>query len=73
MITCLKVEKVRYAVRTVKSLITVSSVPYALNGNVGLRYANPTYMAADKLKQLAGLVDGVFQLMPSGKHMVGGD
>jgi len=30
-------------------------------------------MAADKLKQLAGLVDEVFQLMPSGKHMVGRD
>ena len=28
---------------------------------------------ADKLKQLAGLVDEVFQLMPSGKHMVGRD
>lgn len=28
---------------------------------------------ADKLKQLAGLVDDVFQLMPSGKHMVGRD
>lgn len=36
-----------------------------------VRYANPTYMAADKFKQLAGLVDEVFQLMPSGKHMVG--
>jgi DDE superfamily endonuclease len=29
--------------------------------------------AADKLKELAGLVDDVFQLMPSGKHMVGRD
>ena len=28
---------------------------------------------ADKLKQLAGLVDDVFHLMPSGKHMVGRD
>jgi len=28
---------------------------------------------ADKLKELAGLVDDVFQLMPSGKHMVGRD
>ena len=28
---------------------------------------------ADKLKQLAGLVDNVFQLMPSGKHMSGRD
>jgi hypothetical protein len=28
---------------------------------------------ADKLKQLAGLVGDVFQLMPSGKHMVGRD
>ena len=28
---------------------------------------------ADKLKQLAGLVDDVFQLMPSGKHRVGRD
>jgi len=28
---------------------------------------------ADKLKQLAVLVDDVFQLMPSGKHMVGRD
>lgn len=26
---------------------------------------------ADKLKELAGLVDDVFQLMPSGKHRVG--
>ena len=26
---------------------------------------------ADKLKELAGLIDDVFQLMPSGKHMVG--
>jgi len=35
-----------------------------------LEYQNP----ADKLKELAGLVDDVFQLMPSGKHMgcVGG-
>jgi hypothetical protein len=28
---------------------------------------------ADKLKQLTGLVDNVFQLMPSGKYMVGRD
>jgi len=28
---------------------------------------------ADKLKELAGLIDDVFQLMPSGKHMVGRD
>lgn len=28
---------------------------------------------ADKLKELAGLVDEVFQLMPSGKHLVGRD
>ena len=28
---------------------------------------------ADKLKQLAGLIDDVFQLMPSGKHMSGRD
>jgi hypothetical protein len=28
---------------------------------------------ADKLKELAGLVDDVFQLMPSGKHMTGRD
>ena len=28
---------------------------------------------AEKLKELAGLVDDVFQLMPSGKHMVGRD
>jgi len=28
---------------------------------------------ADKLKELAGLVDDVFQLMPSGKHRVGRD
>jgi len=28
---------------------------------------------ADKLKELAGLVDDVFQLIPSGKHMVGRD
>jgi len=28
---------------------------------------------ADKLKQLAGLIDNVFQLMPSGKHMSGRD
>ena len=34
-----------------------------------LEHQNP----ADKLKQLAGLVDEVFQLMPSGKHMVGRD
>lgn len=31
------------------------------------RILNP----ADKLKELAGLVDDVFQLMPSGKYMVG--
>ena len=29
--------------------------------------------AADKFKELAELVDDVFQLMPSGKHMVGRD
>ena len=34
-----------------------------------LEHQNP----ADKLKELAGLVDDVFQLMPSGKHMVGRD
>jgi len=34
-----------------------------------LEHENP----ADKLKELAGLVDDVFQLMPSGKHMVGRD
>jgi hypothetical protein len=34
-----------------------------------LAHPNP----ADKLKELAGLVDDVFQLMPSGKHMVGRD
>ena len=28
---------------------------------------------ADKLKELAGLIDDFFQLMPSGKHMVGRD
>ncbi|WP_340123178.1 hypothetical protein, partial [Methylobacter svalbardensis] len=28
---------------------------------------------AAKLKELAGLIDEVFQLMPSGKHMVGRD
>ena len=28
---------------------------------------------ADKFKELAGLIDNVFQLMPSGKHMVGSD
>ncbi|MGZ8943606.1 MAG: hypothetical protein ACXW00_12625, partial [Methylobacter sp.] len=28
---------------------------------------------ADKLKELAGLVADVFQLMPSGKHMIGRD
>src|SRR5664279_1124274 len=28
---------------------------------------------ADKLKELAGLIDDVFQLMPSGKHRVGRD
>ena len=28
---------------------------------------------ADKLKELAGLIDDVFRLMPSGKHMVGRD
>jgi len=32
-----------------------------------LEHQNP----ADKLKELAGLVDDVFQLMPSGKHMIG--
>ena len=26
---------------------------------------------ADKLKELAELIDDVFQLLPSGKHMVG--
>ena len=34
-----------------------------------LAHPNP----ADKLKELAGLVDDVFQLMPSGKHMNGRD
>jgi DDE superfamily endonuclease len=34
-----------------------------------LKHQNP----ADKLKELAGLVDDVFQLMPSGKHRVGRD
>ena len=34
-----------------------------------LAHQNP----ADKLKELAELVDDVFQLMPSGKHMVGRD
>lgn len=34
-----------------------------------LEHQNP----ADKLKELAGLVDDVFQLMPSGKHMIGRD
>lgn len=34
-----------------------------------LEHQNP----ADKLKELAGLIDDVFQLMPSGKHMVGRD
>jgi len=34
-----------------------------------LAHQNP----ADKLKELAELVDNVFQLMPSGKHMVGRD
>ena len=34
-----------------------------------LEHENP----ADKLKELAELVDDVFQLMPSGKHMVGRD
>ena len=34
-----------------------------------LEHQNP----AEKLKELAGLVDDVFQLMPSGKHMVGRD
>jgi hypothetical protein len=34
-----------------------------------LEHQNP----ADKLKELAGLVDDVFQLMPSSKHMVGRD
>jgi hypothetical protein len=32
-----------------------------------LEHQNP----AEKLKELAGLVDDVFQLMPSGKHLVG--
>jgi hypothetical protein len=34
-----------------------------------LEHQNP----AEKLKELAGFVDNVFQLMPSGKHMVGRD
>jgi hypothetical protein len=34
-----------------------------------LDHQNP----ADKLKEWAELVDDVFQLMPSGKHMVGRD
>jgi hypothetical protein len=34
-----------------------------------LEHQNP----ADRLKELAGLIDDVFQLMPSGKHMVGRD
>jgi len=34
-----------------------------------LEHQNP----AEKLKELAVLVDDVFQLMPSGKHMVGRD
>ena len=34
-----------------------------------LEHQNP----ADKLKELAGLIDDVFQLMPSGKHRVGRD
>ncbi|MDI1231419.1 MAG: hypothetical protein PSU93_09745 [Methylobacter sp.] len=34
-----------------------------------LEHQNP----AEKLKELAGLVDDVFQFMPSGKHMVGRD
>jgi hypothetical protein len=34
-----------------------------------LEHQNP----AEKLKELAGLVDDVFQLMPSSKHMVGRD
>ncbi|UOA08300.1 hypothetical protein [Methylobacter sp. S3L5C] len=34
-----------------------------------LDHQNP----AEKLKELAVLVDDVFQLMPSGKHMVGRD
>ena len=34
-----------------------------------LEHENP----ADKLKELAELVDDIFQLMPSGKHMVGRD
>ncbi len=34
-----------------------------------LAHQNPV----DKLKELAELVDNVFQLMPSGKHMVGRD
>ena len=34
-----------------------------------LAHQNP----ADKLKELAVLIDNVFQLMPSGKHMIGRD
>jgi hypothetical protein len=34
-----------------------------------MEHQNP----ADKLKELAGLIDDVFQLMPSGKHRVGRD
>jgi hypothetical protein len=34
-----------------------------------LEHQNP----AEKLKELAGLVDNVFQLMPSSKHRVGRD
>ena len=34
-----------------------------------LEHQNP----AEKLKELADLIDHVFQLMPSGKHMVGRD
>ena len=34
-----------------------------------LEHPNP----AEKLKELADLIDPVFQLMPSGKHMVGRD
>ena len=34
-----------------------------------LEHQNP----ADKLNELTGLVDDVFQLMPSSKHMVGRD
>ncbi|MDD5268322.1 MAG: hypothetical protein PHO08_14540 [Methylococcales bacterium] len=34
-----------------------------------LKHQNP----AEKLKELAGLIDDVFQLMPSDKHLVGRD